>query len=120
MEFMDELKDKATDVAAVTSKKVAEIYSVTKLKIAISDKKNQLRKLYKELGELVYKTTKGTLEEESEDAMEDLIMQIDLVREAIEELKDAEGQLKNMKTCPYCDHKMDEKANFCPNCGKER
>ncbi len=119
MDFMDELKDKATDVAAVTGKKVAEIYSATKLKIAISDKKSQLGKLYKELGKLVYKTAKGEYESEDSNEIEDKIQEIDLVIEVIEELKAAEGQLKNMKFCPECKSRMEDKANFCPNCGKE-
>lgn len=118
MDFVDEIKDKASDVANVTGQKVAEIYSAARLKIAISERKNQLRTLYRELGEMVYEATKGENEENS-NAIEDKIAEISLAREVLEELKASDRQMRKLKVCPNCNEKMDEKSRFCPNCGNE-
>lgn len=119
MEF-EEFKDKATDVAQVTSKKVAEIYASAKIKLAISEKRTNLRALYRELGEIVYKASKGEAEDDVQNNIEDKIAEIDIAREVIAELKEKEKELRNLTTCPYCDERIPENANFCPNCGKER
>ena len=119
MEFMDEWKDKATDVAAVTGQKMAELYSVAKLKIAISDKKSQIRKLYRELGQVVYKAAKGEISEDDNLSVDMLVAKIDDAVSELEELNLNEKMLKNLKLCPYCGEGMEKRANFCSNCGKE-
>lgn len=118
MDFIDELKDKATDVANVTGKKVAQIYSEAKLKIAVSDKKSNIRKLYRELGQIVYEAAKGNVSEEDNTSVDELIAKIDDAIHDLEELSLNEKMLKNMKVCPYCGEGMDKNANFCSNCGK--
>lgn len=118
MDIMDEIKDKANDVASVTSKKVAEIYANTKLKLNISERKGQLRNLYRELGEIVYKLSNGN-DSVTQNDVEDKIAEINLTLEILDELMEGERQLKKMKLCPYCGEDVQEKSNYCPNCGNE-
>lgn len=118
MDFMDDLKDRATDVASITSKKVAEIYASTKLKLTISERKTQIRSLYCELGEMVYKTARGEGDDEK-DNIEDKIAEISLAMEVLEEMQKSDMKAKNLKLCPYCNEKIEEKSKFCSNCGQE-
>ncbi|MGM9551652.1 MAG: hypothetical protein ACI3XA_05295 [Clostridia bacterium] len=118
MAFLDELKDMATDAAQVASKKVNDVYAVTKVKMDISENKSKIRALYRELGEMVYKASKGEVEEDS-NAIEDKIAEISLVMDALEELNEAERHIKKVKVCPTCKEQIDEKSAYCPRCGNE-
>lgn len=117
MAFLDELKDRAADVAQVTGKKVGEAYTVTKLKVQIADKLAGVRTLYRELGEIVYENSK---QENADTAKaEDKIAEIDLALDVIEELKSKERELRSIVVCPTCNENVDSESNFCPNCGNE-
>ena len=54
MDFLNRVKEAALDVAEKTEKKSKEIYSVAKLRLAIADKQNTVKKLYKEIGYTAY------------------------------------------------------------------
>lgn len=115
MAFLDELKERAADMAQVTGKKVEEVYGATRIKIQIADKQGAVRALYRELGEIVYENSKK--DEADLAAVEDKIAEIDLALDAVEELKAQERQLKNTVLCPECGKDVDSNANFCPECG---
>ncbi len=115
MAFFDELRDRATDMAQITGKKVEEVYGATKIKIKIADKQSALRNLYRELGEITYENAKK--DEPDLDAVEDKVAEIDLALEIIEALKADERKLKNTIECPECGEDVNSDANFCPKCG---
>lgn len=117
MAFIDELKDRANDVAQVASRKVGEAVGITKVKMALAEKQSTLRALYKELGEMVYVNFKRDIEDN--EALEDKFAEIDLVIDSIDELKNELKQIKNMKTCPHCGSDIEEDANYCSKCGME-
>ena len=108
MAFIDEIKEKAGDVCQIAGKKVGEAYSLTKVKMAIVDKRSGLRTLYKELGEITYQGYKNGAEDIN--AIEDKVAEIDLALEGIEELK---------VMCPACHAEIEADSNFCPKCGEE-
>lgn len=117
MAFFDELKDKASDAAVVAGKAVSEVYEATKIKMAVSEKKGTLKALYREVGEIVYKSYKsGTAEK---DALEDKIAEIDAVLEEVEALKAQQMKIKKVRTCSGCGSEIPIECNFCPKCGKE-
>lgn len=117
MAFIDEFKEKAGDVYQVAGKKVGDAYSMTKLQLALVDKKGTIRTLYKELGEITYKGYKNGVEDM--EALEDKIAEIDLALEGIEELKKEYRRIKNKMVCPACNAEIDADVNFCPRCGRE-
>ncbi len=117
MALFDELKERATDVVQVAGKKVEEAYGATKIKLVIADKQSQLRTLYKELGEIVYENSKSDAADLEK--VEDKISEIDIVLEAVEELKSQERSMKKMVACPSCGKDVAEDANFCSECGCE-
>ena len=117
---LEELRDRAGDVASATTKKLAEIYSTAKIKFAIGEKRSELRTLYRELGKMVYDSSKSEIEDSTKNDIEDKIAEIDIVKEIIAELREQEQNAKNRSICPYCDEHVQESANYCPNCGREK
>lgn len=117
MAFFDELKDKASDAAVVAGKAVSEVYEATKIKMAIAEKKGTLKALYREVGEMIYKSYKDGNSED--DALEDKIAEIDAVHEEIEALKAQQMKIKKVRTCSGCGGEIPIECNFCPKCGKE-
>ncbi len=117
MAFLDDFKFMATDAAQLASKKVNEVYGIAKIKMEIGEKQSNLRNLYKELGEIVYKNIKEQTEDA--DAVEDKIMEIDYVVEDIANLKKQYREVKKVIICPSCNAEIEESANFCPKCGSE-
>lgn len=117
MALFDEIKDRAVDAVQIAGKKVEEAYGGTKLKVQIADKQSQVRNLYRQLGQVVYENSKK--DEPELEAVEDKIAEIDLVLEAIEELKKQERKAKKLVVCPSCSADVDENSNFCPVCGNE-
>ena len=118
MAFVDDLKDKATDVAQVAGKKMGEVYSITKLKVSIAEKKRVLRALYRELGEIAYENYKT--DNDDMDEFSDKAAEISLVIEDIAELENKCKEFKNMVLCTSCNTYVDKNANFCPKCGAEK
>ncbi len=117
MAFIDEIKEKAGDVCQIAGKKVGEAYSLTKVKMAIVDKRSGLRTLYKELGEITYQGYKNGAEDIN--AIEDKVAEIDLALEGIEELKVEYRKIRNIIMCPACHAEIEADSNFCPKCGEE-
>ncbi len=117
MAFIENALQKASDAALFAGKKANEAYSAAKTKMEIAEKKNYLKTLYRELGEITYKGYKNSDSDMNE--IEDKIAEIDIATEKIEELEKEYGKMKNIMVCPYCNEKIDEKSKFCPNCGEE-
>ena len=95
MDFLDKVKQTAISVAKVSSREGKKLYAVTKLKLEITEKQNQIKGLYKEIGSSAYKAYKsgknivkritGKLEEI--DALEETIA---VLREKIELIKNTD------------------------------
>lgn len=117
MAIFDEIKEKASSVAIMAGKKANEAYSATKTKMAIAEKKNYLKTLYRELGEITYNGYKNS--DQDLNAIEDKIAEIDLTVEKIEELKSEYRKAMNVTVCPSCNAEIEADANFCPKCGEE-
>lgn len=117
MAFIENALQKASETALLAGKKANEAYSSAKIKMEIAEKKNCLKNLYRELGEITYKGYKNADGDVNE--IEDKIAEIDIVSEQIAELEKECGKMKNLIVCPSCNEKIDEKSRFCPNCGEE-
>ncbi len=55
MEFVDKVKKTVASVAKVSSRESKKLYSITRLKLEITDKKNKEKNLFKEIGFTAYK-----------------------------------------------------------------
>ena len=95
MEFFDKVKKVAIDVAAVSSKQSKKLYSITKIKLEIAEKQNDVKTLYKEIGfdaYRAYKTGSNIVEHisaklERIDAIEE---EIAILRKSIDDIKNTQ------------------------------
>ena len=85
MEFLDKIKEVAADVVGKTEKKSKEVYGVAKLRLAIADKQNTVKKLYKEIGFGAYKAYKS--KENIESAITPFLQRIDSIEDEIAALR---------------------------------
>ena len=97
------------------TKKSGEIVEITKVKLAISDTKNQIDSRLRALGKLVYDASGP---EYSEDNSADSL--IEELNELYSQLKEHEERLASLKCeviCPKCGFSCSEDSVFCKKCG---
>lgn len=118
MDFMEQIKQTATDVAQSVAQKSNELVERSKIKYELHELTGDVKKLYEEIGKLVYEDlrTEALLTEDIQIKCE--IIEAKLAR--IEVLRKKEKQLvKRGITCPSCGNECGEDVNFCPKCGAE-
>ncbi len=117
MDFLNQVKKTATDVAQKVAQKSTELVEVSKIKYEIYDLNNDVKKLYTEIGKLVYAKLK-----DSETLPEDVQMKCEIIEAklaAIDALKSKEKDLKQHITCPVCKRECAEADEVCPYCGAD-
>lgn len=85
MDFMENLKKAVTDTAQTAVKKTGKFVEDSKTKYSIYDLKNDIEKIYKEIGSEVYRSYKA--DENISEFIESKCAEIDSLNEKIEELK---------------------------------
>ena len=85
MDFMENLKKAVTDTAQTAVKKTEKFVEDSKTKYSIYDLKNDIEKLYTEIGNEVYRSYKA--DENISEFIESKCAEIDSLNEKIEELK---------------------------------
>ena len=85
MDFMENLKKAVTDTAQTAVKKTEKFVDDSKTKYSIYDLKNDIEKLYTEIGNEVYRSYKA--DENISEFIESKCAEIDSLNEKIEELK---------------------------------
>ncbi len=85
MDFMENLKKAAADTAQTVAKKTGRFVENSKTKYSIFDLKNEIEKIYTEIGGQVYKSYKS--DENIAEYIENKCAEIDLLNRKIEELQ---------------------------------
>lgn len=114
MADLNEILDKAKDLAQTAGEKSQELYQISKLKMEITQLKMKVDKNYNAIGKTVYEKTKA------QEALPDFaarIEEIDLLKADIEEKKDIISSIKNTVRCASCGADVSEDDPFCPKCG---
>lgn len=117
MEFLDQVKKTATDVAQKVAKKSNELVEVSKIKYEVYDLNADIKKLYTEIGKQVYNQMKN-----SEALPEEISMKCEIIEAKfakIEALKRKEKDLKKQITCPVCQKECADTDEVCPYCGAD-
>ncbi|MBR5152431.1 MAG: hypothetical protein IKW60_02765 [Clostridia bacterium] len=117
MDFLNQVKKTATDVAQKVAQKSGELVEVSKIKYEIYDLNSDIKKLYTEIGKLVYAKMKDSHDLPDEVAMKCEIIEAKLA--SIEALKNKEKNLKQQITCPVCKRECSEEDEVCPYCGAD-
>lgn len=85
MDFIENLKKAVTDTAQTAVKKTGKFVEDSKTKYSIYDLKNDIEKIYTEIGSEVYRSYKA--DENISEFIESKCAEIDSLNEKIEELK---------------------------------
>ena len=93
MEFFEKVKKVASDVAVVSSKKGKKLYGVTKIKLEIAEKQNNVKALYKEIGFDAYKAFKAKAD--IAEYINEKLLAIDALEEEIAVLRKKADDIKN-------------------------
>lgn len=119
MDFFNKLGKKASETYQATKEKATNISDELKLRGKISEKKETIEKLYKEIGEMVFNEVK-----DGKDASRDIILpKCEEISKAKDEISKLEAEIlavKKIKKCSNCGTELDLKAEFCSKCGKEQ
>jgi len=117
MDFLNQVKKTAADVAQKVAQKSNELVEVSKIKYEIYDLNSDIKKLYTEIGKLVYAKLK-----DSDSLPEDVQMKCEIIEAklaSIEALKNKEKDLKQHMVCPVCKRECAETDDVCPYCGAD-
>lgn len=92
MDYLEKIKGFASTAAGLIGQKSKEVYSVTKVKLAIAEKQNKVKELYKQIGFDAYKAYRSETDILSEIAP--LFKDIDALEEEIALLKQKADDIK--------------------------
>lgn len=119
MDFFNKLGKKASETYQATKEKASNISDELKLKGKISEQKEKIEKMYKEIGEIVYNEVK-----DGKDVSRDTIIpkcdEISKAKDQISKLETEILAVKKIKKCANCGTELDISAEFCSKCGKEQ
>ncbi len=118
MEFFEELKRTASDVADRAVKKTNEVTSIAKLNLNIKSSNAKLNSVYMEIGKLFYIAERSGEDYTSEIA-ENIIKADELIA-LIDAYKKKLAILKNVVECESCGNEIPYSAAFCSFCGAKQ
>jgi len=122
-DFLKNLKKEFSKGVAAVSAKSKELIETAKIKGQIEDLKESKRRLFQEIGEIIYQMSL-----DPNCGGEEVIKEkCRAVTELEQEIQTKEGELKKIyqeaqkaagkSVCESCGAVMDEDAKFCSNCG---
>lgn len=119
MDFFNKLGKKASETYQVTKEKTVKFSEEMKLKGKISEARNKINELYKEIGEAIYTQYKTNNEEPNED----IKAKCEEISSKFDEISKLEADilsLKESKKCTKCGAEINQKDEFCPKCGEKQ
>lgn len=92
MDYLEKIKGFASSAAELIGQKSKEVYSTTKVKLAIAEKQNKVKELYKQIGFDAYKAYRS--ETDIIEQITPLFKDIDALEEEIAVLKKKADDIK--------------------------
>lgn len=124
MEFMKKINEiskvvgkTASDTYNTVADKSGKMIEDTKLKIAISEKQEEISKVYEEMGKAVYDAYKS-----GEDVGKAFTKDSKKVDKIMSEIDDMNAKIllnKGLRVCPECGEVVSVEGQFCTKCGKK-
>ena len=119
MEFFEQIKNKTIDVAQTVFQKSNDAVEISKIKYAIFDLSNDIKKLYSEIGKRVY-----TEAADSAEYSEGVLMKCEIIRAKKAKIEALKAKVERVKkgstyTCPDCGRECGESESGCPYCGSD-
>ncbi len=118
MSVLDNITKKVTDTAKAAAKMSGSVVEVTKLNMSIGAEEEKIRKIYTEMGKILYEDyTEGKAVGERTLAH---CEKIDEIIALIDEMREKVLELKNVKACPNCGLELDIDMEYCYKCGRKQ
>lgn len=125
MSFMDKINtlsqkvgDGVVDTYKVIADKSGKLFEGAKIKMAISDKEEELKEMYTTIGQTVYEVyTKG---EDVGKAFSKECKKIDKINSEIAEMKKEFLYSKELRECAKCGEVIPATSAFCEKCGEKQ
>ena len=121
-ELLDRLRAGAVTVgeaagatARYAGKCAGQMVDVAKLNMKIFDLRTDINALLRQAGQTVYDAHRGA--DTDDDALTQLLTQIDGKYTEIDELKERVAVLRSMRECPHCGTACGREDKFCKHCG---
>lgn len=117
MDFFDKLGKKVSDTYNSASEKTSKLARETKLRMLISENKNNQKQLFEKLGQEFYKRF---LDKRDSDVAIEFIeefKEIDKIDMSIKNYENEILTLKGLRNCPKCGEPFNIDFEFCPKCG---
>lgn len=119
MEFFDKIGKKASEAYKVTADKTGKIARETKLKFKMSELKTKVEDIYREIGKEIYEKHVEN-EEVPVDSINEKCNRIDEINDEIEEINKECLELRDKKKCQKCFKEIEKDMKFCPECGAKQ
>ena len=119
MGFFDKLSKKATETYQVTKEKATNLSEEIKLKGKVTELKEKIEKIYKEIGVIVYNEVKDG-KDVSKEEITAKCEEISKAKDDIEKIQDELLSLKKVRKCVKCGEQLDIEDSFCCKCGAEQ
>ena len=119
MGFFDKLSKKASETYQVTKEKATNLSEEIKLKGKVTELKEKIEKIYKEIGVIVYNEVKDG-KDVSKEEITAKCEEISKAKDDIEKIQDELLSLKKVRKCVKCGEQLDIEDSFCCKCGAEQ
>lgn len=115
MDFLENVKSIMADTAKVVVKKSGELVEASKTQYFVIELKNDIRKLYSEIGKLTYSAI-----EEGEDHTEDIRTKCAIISAKLAKIDALKSkEVESGVVCPSCGRTSDFDEDYCPSCGED-
>lgn len=116
MEILDKIGKTATKTYQYTAEKTGKLAKEAKLRLKMSEHKDEIDELYQQIGKTVYENYLAE-KEDAESIITTCCYQIDELAEQIDKERKELLQLKDRRQCKNCFCEIEKSYIFCPKCG---
>lgn len=117
MDFLNKLGKKASEAYKVTADKTGKLAKEAKLRMKISELKNEINDVYEEIGKMIYENHVREQKQDITNELGEKCTKIDCLSDEIESILKQCLELKDKKQCLNCYVQIEKDAKFCPECG---
>ena len=115
-DFLKNLTNKVSEIAANVKNKAVDVYDITKLKLDLRKKEADLDECFEKLGRAYYLNLKFNGNNEK---VEVLLETAESISNEINDLKKKIAFVQNKKICVHCGSIIDKNKPYCQNCGQK-
>lgn len=120
MDFFNKLGKKASEACKVTADKTGKLAKEAKLRMKISELKNDITDIYEEIGKTIYENHVREQKQDISKELDEKCTKIDCLSDEIETILKQCLELKDKKQCPNCYVQIEKEVKFCPECGTKQ